>query len=120
MIIVDMMSMPKNCCECLFWRYCPKLKIALSYRLGRWEHNMIERSIFCNRRCEDCPLTEIPDSATNGDVIKILFPDAICIQEDTFVYIYKNKKKFELKVYLTKVSKKWWNAPYEAESEDKG
>ena len=55
----------------------------------------------------------IPKGATNGDMIKKMFPNLICVQENKFTYIYKNKKRFESGVYSIKISNKWWNAPYE-------
>ena len=50
---------------------------------------------------ENCPIkAEIPDSATNGDVIKAMFGD----------------KLFGKSEGLMAVSCDWWNAKYKAES----
>lgn len=51
--------------------------------------------------------TPLPQNATNGDVIKAVFP---------------NEHFMEMYAYVacgfTLFDKNWWNAPYKAESED--
>ena len=49
--------------------------------------------------------TPIPDNATNGDVIKAMFPD--CLQEEDEVYFATNLD------IETVFRKNWWNAPYQ-------
>lgn len=60
-------------------------------------------------------------SLTNGGAFQMAlysaFPEFIYVKDGSFTYIYKDKKHFELRIYLTKVSSKWWNTSYEAESE---
>ena len=51
----------------------------------------------------------IPDNATNGDVIKTMFPN-ISIYEHGSTYSVNNEYNF---------NSTWWKAPYRAESEDK-
>ena len=58
----------------------------------------------------------IPDNATNGDIIKALFPKAEIhdwASEDAYIDIYG------VDYEALTVCRKWWNAPYKAESEDK-
>lgn len=51
-------------------------------------------------------LTPIPDNATNGDVIKLLFQ-----YDDLGIEVIEGNIRFNL-------GDDWWNAPYKAESED--
>lgn len=51
--------------------------------------------------------TPIPNNATNGDVIKLLFQD-----DDLGIEVIEGNIRFNL-------GDDWWNAPYKAESEDK-
>lgn len=54
-----------------------------------------------------------PDNATNGDVIKALFPDSELNKESDYVYLTISRG-----VYLEDRNATWWNAPYkEAENE---
>lgn len=48
--------------------------------------------------------TPIPDNATNGDVIKALFPTADISLNDSCFEGVVNKYGFDMK---------WWNAPYQ-------
>lgn len=57
--------------------------------------------------------TPIPDNATNGDVIKVVFPNTESrLDENTGIMLVKwvdgTVKTFK---------ENWWNAPYRAESE---
>lgn len=55
--------------------------------------------------------TSLPDNATNGDIIKTLFPNytyiGVCVLDK-----YEN-------ILLRDVNYHWWKAPYEVENEDK-
>lgn len=48
--------------------------------------------------------TPIPDNATNGDVIKAMFPTADISLNDSCFEGVVNKYGFDMK---------WWNAPYQ-------
>jgi hypothetical protein len=55
---------------------------------------------------------ELPYNATNGDIIKTMFPN-----------LKARKKAFEIEVNVDKnkvgnISVDWWNAPYNAGSEE--
>ena len=64
---------------------------------------------------EDATLIIIPDNATNGDVIKAMFPNIETFEEeDVPQNIY-----FSIEGDVLCLRKEWWNAPYKAESEDK-
>lgn len=56
----------------------------------------------------------IPNNATNGDVIKALFPDVKIHQSGGYTGCL-----FRPSVMLDDIRSEWWNAPYKAESEDK-
>lgn len=56
---------------------------------------------------------EIPDNATNGDVIKALFPDVKTHQSGGYTGCL-----FRPSVMLEDTKSEWWNAPYKAESEE--
>jgi hypothetical protein len=57
----------------------------------------------------------IPDGATNGDVIKAMFPsiDASVSGDGDVVDVYN------LGIYCQTFDTEWWNAPYRVESEGK-
>ena len=50
--------------------------------------------------------TPIPDNATNGDVIKAMFPDAE-------IHIDGNDVFFHHMGFWIKCNIRWWNAPYQ-------
>ena len=56
---------------------------------------------------------EIPENATNGDVIKAVFDVKEVRQLDCCAFI-DTSDDANMRTY-----KDWWNAPYKAESEDK-
>ena len=55
----------------------------------------------------------IPEHATNGDVIKALFPN--CIKDSNFCDAVITHLNGEPQYWR----KDWWNAPYKSKSEDK-
>ena len=57
--------------------------------------------------------TPLPDNATNGDVIKAIFPDAENIRMDNGLPL-----NFVLEFELHRNYKDWWNAPYKAGDTD--
>ena len=57
-------------------------------------------------------IIEIPDNATNGDVIKAMFPYAKEIKGRTTIY-YSFFPFGKMEFLLD-----WWNAPYKKESEN--
>ena len=63
---------------------------------------------------EDAPTVEaipIPDNATNGDMIRALFPNNKYVEGEKFVIIQGVTENISL-------WNNWWNAPYKLESED--
>ena len=54
---------------------------------------------------------EIPDNATNGDVIKAMFPDFEYVEREYLIIV---KDGF----YQKEFSIEWWNAPYKRGDED--
>lgn len=52
----------------------------------------------------------IPESATNGDVIKAMFPNFHTNEMSHTIWVGYDDMSFR---------KEWWNAPYKTESEDK-
>ncbi len=64
--------------------------------------------------------TPILDNATNGDVIKALYPNRTFFNEDSCCVTMKEYGKTEEDVeYLTYIDfdGDWWNAPYKGEGE---
>jgi hypothetical protein len=59
----------------------------------------------------------IPEGATNGDMIKAMFPNVI-IEESTDVFHLKYETVNSDPLFCVQVSKKWWNAPYKKEVEE--
>lgn len=59
----------------------------------------------------------IPDKATNGDMIKAMFPNLECVGEraDTKSYILEPDDLFSPKLIAFNG---WWNAPYEGGKKD--
>lgn len=60
----------------------------------------------------------IPEDATNRDVIGALFPD-VEIKESIDTVHLKYRTINSDPLFFVQVSKKWWNASYKTESEDK-
>ena len=58
----------------------------------------------------------IPDNATNGDAIKVLFPKAEVFNEDstciTIKSFYIDEKECDKRVEYIDFSDTWWNALY--------
>jgi len=64
---------------------------------------------------ESKSIIEIPEGATNGDMLKALFPQWDLREEIGYEYkLFGETHKFE-----GLVDADWWNAPYKKESEDK-
>lgn len=64
-------------------------------------------------RCRECGKSyiRIPDNATNGDVIKVIFPNAKIVETDREVFLYTGtrEKDEDIQIFDTE----WWNAPYQ-------
>lgn len=62
---------------------------------------------------------EIPDNATNGDVVKLMFPDA---EIQPIMGYFDKDELLGYRVYLGGRSQDylldWWNAPYKKEVEE--
>ena len=56
----------------------------------------------------------IPDNATNGDMIKVLFPNCDYLEFIHDINVYPDKTKQKV---VGNFDRDWWNAPYKAESE---
>ena len=90
MIIADM-QIPHDCFNCRLEMYvdsCP-------CRLG-----ISSASEYKRERHKECPLKIIPDNATNGDVMKAMYP--------LEVWLHMKAREF---------NKTWWNAPYKGVGE---
>lgn len=65
----------------------------------------------------------IPDNATNGDIIKVIFPDSKDWKakiEDNNGEVYEvHFVELPNSMTINKYEESWWNAPYKAESEGK-
>ena len=62
----------------------------------------------------------IPEGATNGDIIKAMFP-YIKVEDKCSMYYSVNIENLSADKGLNTVGfrKDWWNAPYKSESEEK-
>lgn len=60
--------------------------------------------------------TPILDNATNGDMIKVLFPNCDCLEFIHDINVYPDKTRQKV---VGNFDRDWWNAPYKSESEDK-
>lgn len=58
----------------------------------------------------------IPEGATNGDMIKAMFPNTT-FYDDTLDYGYVYDEVRCAENYMMTYSKSWWNAPYKKEVE---
>lgn len=108
MILVDI-EMPKACNEC--WLYNEDMEcciVASGGTANRFGYNNSTKPDWCPIKAE------IPDNATNGDVIKTMFPDLIMPLSKSSNIVHT---RFGDRVQ--DFDKKWWNAPYKPESEDK-
>ena len=55
----------------------------------------------------------IPDNATNGDVIKAMFPSMnVANDQEWFIHLQDGKGN------IIKTSKEWWDAPYKGETHE--
>ena len=63
--------------------------------------------------------TPIPDNATNGDVIKVVFGDDKVSAFMGYVRIMEKVGNWFNDGVVAEFDKDWWNAKYKAESEDK-
>ncbi len=57
---------------------------------------------------------EIPNKATNGDVIKALFPNCLICTGESFVSFWYTKEEDGRYVQFRNF---WWNAPYEEDEQ---
>jgi len=74
-----------------------------------------DKDLFVFGRHDEITI-RVKNNATNGDVIKALFPSCKTRSENTPT----NFMEFTLDgVVGYAIEKSWWNAPYKAESEDK-
>lgn len=53
----------------------------------------------------------IPEGATNGDMIKAMFPDVIISESEETLHLKYHTVNSD-PLFFVQVSKRWWNAPY--------
>lgn len=75
---------------------------------GGDECDRCEQYELCMETYQPLNLIEIPKGATNGDMIKALFPNEEIVESDGACVYVGVKMRFD---------KDWWNAPYESEGE---
>lgn len=61
-------------------------------------------------------IIEIPDNATNGEVIKALFPDSELHKEPDYISL-TIKNGVEIVAYIEDRGASWWFAPYKENKE---
>lgn len=62
--------------------------------------------------------TNIPDGATNGDVIKAMFNPYKIFENTYSTHVYTTEEEFRDCDYQMICHTPWWNAPYKEESEE--
>lgn len=67
---------------------------------------------------EEAIVIPIPEGATNGDVIKIMYPNVIISESEDTVHLKYSTVNSDA-LFFVQVSKRWWNAKYKAERSDK-
>jgi len=101
MLIIPNATKPSNCYNCPF--NCNDMWCSLA-------HITIDRDDY-SPMDNECPLFDIPDNATNGDVIKALFPNMSFKIVNELVWT-------NLDGETTRFITSWWNAPYTREVEE--
>lgn len=104
MVLLDMEA-PKNCKDC---------RINVYGRCGALRTSVLQEMVN-EERNDDCPIkAEIPKNATNGDVIKAMFPNAEYKDRHNITIDKRNSENGELQL-TGMADKEWWNAPYRRE-----
>lgn len=78
-----------------------------------------EKGFYCYtidevRNAETVNAIPIPENATNGDMIKAIFPNVKTWDESEGALCVEFKTLNQIKIF----PKYWWNAPYEKEVEE--
>lgn len=81
----------------------------LSMALGMGIANTIAED---EKKKRERNIIEIPDNATNGDVIKAVFPGAKLEESRLLVFMFA--QDFDVSL----IDRDWWNAPYDKEGEE--
>lgn len=93
MVLMDM-EMPKSCKDCRINVYgrCGALRTSVLLEMANEERN------------DNCPIkAELPKNATNGDVIKAMFPNAGIYEHGSTISV-NNEYNF---------NSTWWYSPWE-------
>lgn len=109
MVLLDM-KIPKNCWDCPMQRYAVRSDNHICVITGKLAEEIEERSALCPIK------TEIPKDATNGDVIKAMFPRAkTWIEHLPEMQLDVMRFDLEDSEMLDCFNLEWWNAPYRRE-----
>ena len=87
------------------------MKLIIDIPEEDYKHGMLGLYFDCySMKLHDSILngTPIPDNATNGDVIKAMFPNIVVEEQSKDVFIV-----FNMDFQGTPFYKTWWNAPYQ-------
>ena len=63
-------------------------------------------------------MIEIPNNATNGDMIKTIFRPYKVYEGISYFHVYLTEEDYFNENRWGSFEKDWWNAPYKAESEE--
>ena len=74
-------------------------EVIKSVRMGTWCGSSVVEKMIANG-------TPIPDNATKGDVIKVIFPNSDIEEHRTYMKIVEGD-------YLLPCAYQWWNSPYQ-------
>jgi len=75
------------------------------------EDSLLQRDRVIVRAQPTVEAIPIPKGATNGDIIKAIFPNFQCEDETEYFHRLMNPNNTE----FLKTSKNWWNSPYKGE-----
>lgn len=106
MILLDM-EMPENCFECRFRTDTGECALTGFYT----SYQALTMPLS-----ESCPIkAEIPKNATNGDVIKAMFPQNNMLVNESLGE--KGTVFFESEDNVILYSLDWWNAPWKGDKD---
>lgn len=106
MVLLDMEA-PKSCADCDLLDACNNCSVT-------WEDvtNAVDDEVIA----ETCPIkAEIPKNATNGDVIKAMFPRNNMLVNESLGE--KGTVFFESEDNVILYSLDWWNAPWKGQKD---
>lgn len=85
--------------------------------IERYDRNYNSMEVYITQGELDKEYIHIPENATNGDMIKAVFPNGKTIMTNGLEIGYRPAKPNDK--WIIWFMQDWWNAKYKSESEDK-